>query len=67
MKIVDDESKLGELYSLARLEAKKYFEMMRCILKNILKSLDIEVQVLSGKIERFTLIETAVFRENIKN
>ena len=39
MKIVEEESKLSEMYSLARLEAKKYFKNPR----------HIEVQVLSGK------------------
>ena len=50
MKIVDDESKLEELYSLARLEAKKYFGNDEVYIEKYFKNpRHIEVQVLSGK------------------
>ena len=50
MKIVDEESKLEELYSLARLEAKKYFGNDEVYIEKYFKNpRHIEVQVLSGK------------------
>ena len=50
MKIVDEESKLEELYSLARLEAKKYFGNNEVYIEKYFKNpRHIEVQVLSGK------------------
>ena len=69
MKIVDDESKLSEMYSLARLEAKKYFGNDEVYIEKYFKNpRHIEVQVLSGKIEQFiSMKKTVVFKENIKN
>ena len=53
MKIVEDESKLDELFSLARLEAKKYFGNDEVYIEKYFKNpRHIEVQVLSGKIEQ---------------
>ena len=50
MKIVDDESKLEELYSLARLEATKYFGNDEVYIEKYIKNpRHIEVQGLSGK------------------
>ncbi len=50
MKIVEDESKLEEQYSLARLEAKKYFGNDEVYIEKYFKNpRHIEVQVLSGK------------------
>ncbi len=50
MKIVEDESKLDELFSLARLEAKKYFGNDEVYIEKYFKNpRHIEVQVLSGK------------------
>ena len=50
MKIVDEENKLEELYSLARLEAKKYFGNDEVYIEKYFKNpRHIEVQVLSGK------------------
>ncbi len=50
MKIVYEESKLEELYSLARLEAKKYFGNDEVYIEKYFKNpRHIEVQVLSGK------------------
>ena len=50
MKIVEEESKLEELYSLARLEAKKYFGNDEVYIEKYFKNpRHIEVQVLSGK------------------
>ena len=40
MKIVESVSKLSELFSLAKTEAKSILEMMNYILKNILKIQD---------------------------
>ena len=54
MKIVEDENKLDELFSLARLEAKKYFGNDEVYIEKYFKNpRHIEVQVLSGKIEQF--------------
>ena len=50
MKIVEEESKLNEMYSLARLEAKKYFGNDEVYIEKYFKNpRHIEVQVLSGK------------------
>ena len=50
MKIVESENKLEELYSLARLEAKKYFGNDEVYIEKYFKNpRHIEVQVLSGK------------------
>jgi len=50
MKIVENENKLGELFSMARLEAKKYFGNDEVYIeKYFLRPRHIEVQVLSGK------------------
>ncbi len=50
MKVVEDESKLEELFSLARLEAKKYFGNDEVYIEKYFKNpRHIEVQVLSGK------------------
>ena len=50
MKIVEDENKLDELFSLARLEAKKYFGNDEVYIEKYFKNpRHIEVQVLSGK------------------
>ena len=50
MKIVEEESKLEELYSLARLEAKKYFGNDEVYIEKYFKNpRHIEVQILSGK------------------
>jgi len=50
MKIVESESKLEELYSLARLEAKKYFGNDEVYIEKYFKNpRHIEVQILSGK------------------
>ena len=50
MKIVESENKLEELYSLARLEAKKYFGNEEVYIEKYFKNpRHIEVQVLSGK------------------
>ena len=50
MKIVDDESKLSELFSLAKNEAKKYFGNDDLYIEKYFKNpRHIEVQVMSGK------------------
>ena len=50
MKIVESENKLEELYSLARLEAKKYFGNDEVYIEKYFKNpRHIEVQILSGK------------------
>ena len=50
MKIVESENKLGELFSMARLEAKKYFGNDEVYIeKYFIRPRHIEVQVLSGK------------------
>ena len=50
MKIVEDESKIDELFSLAKLEAKKYFGNDEVYIEKYFKNpRHIEVQVLSGK------------------
>ena len=50
MKIVENESKLDELFSMARLEAKKYFANDEVYIEKYFKNpRHIEVQVLSGK------------------
>ncbi|OUW48499.1 MAG: acetyl-CoA carboxylase biotin carboxylase subunit, partial [Candidatus Pelagibacter sp. TMED196] len=50
MKIVEDESKLDELFTLARLEAKKYFGNDEVYIEKYFKNpRHIEVQILSGK------------------
>jgi len=50
MKIVESENKLGELFSMARLEAKKYFGNDEVYIeKYFMRPRHIEVQVLSGK------------------
>ena len=50
MKIVEEESKLNEMYSLARLEAKKYFGNDEVYIEKYFKNpRHIEVQILSGK------------------
>ncbi len=50
MKVVEDENKLDELFSLARLEAKKYFGNDEVYIEKYFKNpRHIEVQVLSGK------------------
>ena len=50
MKIVESENKLDELFSMARLEAKKYFGNDEVYIeKYFLRPRHIEVQVLSGK------------------
>ena len=50
MKVVEDESKLDELFSLARLEAKKYFGNDEVYIEKYFKNpRHIEVQILSGK------------------
>ena len=50
MKIVEDENKLDELFSLARLEAKKYFGNDEVYIEKYFKNpRHIEVQVMSGK------------------
>ena len=50
MKIVEEENKLSEMYSLARLEAKKYFGNDEVYIEKYFKNpRHIEVQVLSGK------------------
>ena len=50
MKIVEDESKLDQLFSLARLEAKKYFGNDEVYIEKYFKNpRHIEVQILSGK------------------
>ena len=50
MKIVDDESKLSELFSLAKNEAKKYFGNDELYIEKYFKSpRHIEVQIMSGK------------------
>ncbi len=50
MKIVENENKLGELFSMARLEAKKYFGNDEVYIeKYFMRPRHIEVQVLSGK------------------
>tara|TARA_B100001996_G_scaffold135021_1_gene102742 strand:+ start:347 stop:1201 length:855 start_codon:yes stop_codon:yes gene_type:complete len=50
MKIVENENKLEELYSLARLEAKKYFGNDEVYIEKYFKNpRHIEVQILSGK------------------
>ena len=41
MKIVEDESKLDELFSLARLEAKKYFGNDEVYIEKYFKNQDI--------------------------
>ena len=50
MKIVDEEEKLEELFSLARLEARKYFGNDEVYIEKFFKNpRHIEVQILSGK------------------
>tara|TARA_B100001173_G_scaffold309087_1_gene320712 strand:- start:95 stop:1432 length:1338 start_codon:yes stop_codon:yes gene_type:complete len=50
MKIVEEESKLDELFSLARLEAKKYFGNDEVYIEKYFKNpRHIEVQILAGK------------------
>ena len=50
MKIVDSEDKLAELFSLARLEAKKYFGNEEVYIEKYFKNpRHIEVQIISGK------------------
>ena len=50
MKIVEEEKQLSEMYSLARLEAKKYFGNDEVYIEKYFKNpRHIEVQVLSGK------------------
>ena len=50
MKIVEEESKLENLFATAKNEAKNILVMMSCILKNISKNpRHIEVQIMSGK------------------
>tara|TARA_Y100000590_G_scaffold467725_1_gene647629 strand:- start:77 stop:1414 length:1338 start_codon:yes stop_codon:yes gene_type:complete len=50
MKIVESENKLDELFSLARLEAKKYFGNDEVYIEKYFKNpRHVEVQVLSGK------------------
>ena len=50
MKIVDDESKLSELFSLAKNEAKKYFGNDELYIEKYFKNpRHIEVQIMSGK------------------
>ena len=50
MKIVDEEEKLEELFSLARLEARKYFGNDEVYIEKYFKNpRHIEVQILSGK------------------
>ena len=50
MKIVDHESKLDELFSIARLEAKKYFGNDEVYIEKYFKNpRHIEVQIMSGK------------------
>ena len=50
MKIVENENKLDELFSMARLEAKKYFANDEVYIEKYFKNpRHIEVQVLSGK------------------
>ena len=50
MKVVEEENKLEELFSLARLEAKKYFGNDEVYIEKYFKNpRHIEVQVLSGK------------------
>jgi len=50
MKIVENENKLDELFSMARLEAKKYFGNDEVYIeKYFIRPRHIEVQVLSGK------------------
>ena len=54
MKVVDDESKLENLFLTAKTEAKKFLETMNFILKNILKILDIlKYKSCQVKIEQF--------------
>ena len=50
MKVVDEEEKLEELFSLARLEARKYFGNDEVYIEKYFKNpRHIEVQILSGK------------------
>ena len=50
MKIVEEETQLNELFSLARLEAKKYFGNDEVYIEKYFKNpRHIEVQILSGK------------------
>ncbi len=50
MKIVENDNKLGELFSLARLEAKKYFGNEEVYIEKYFKNpRHIEVQIISGK------------------
>jgi len=50
MKIVENENKLDELFSMARLEAKKYFGNDEVYIeKYFIRPRHIEVQILSGK------------------
>ena len=50
MKVVDEEEKLEELFSLARLEARKYFGNDELYIEKFFKNpRHIEVQILSGK------------------
>ena len=50
MKVIDEEEKLEELFSLARLEARKYFGNDEVYIEKYFKNpRHIEVQILSGK------------------
>ena len=69
MKIVDNESSLSQLFSLAKNEAKKYFGNDDLYIEKYFKNpRHIEVQVMSGKNRTVQLEKgTVQFKEDIRN
>ena len=69
MKIVEEENRLKELFSLAKNEAKKYFGNDELYIEKYFKNpRHIEVQIMSGRIEQSNLENViAQYRGDIKS